>query len=150
MTKNLCMFFSSQPPRVCDVYWTEFKHCKSLRNRLHHYYTYGTSPVCLQWKDDYEACREWERNRSPHAKVSVCCKASHDRCSTTEVFQCYCVFLNFFFLPPRRVFRKVRDSEWLNRRTSLHFGRWDKNHQLTGICLLMRENNGSWRHNKQP
>lgn len=92
------MFFSSQPPRVCDVYWTEFKHCKSLRNRLHHYYTYGTSPVCLQWKDDYEACREWERNRSPHAKVSVCCKASHDRCSTTEVFQYYCFFL--FFLPP--------------------------------------------------
>ncbi|KAG7329773.1 hypothetical protein KOW79_005995 [Hemibagrus wyckioides] len=60
-----------RPPRACDVYWAEFKHCKSLRNRFHHYYAYGTSPVCLQWKDDYEACREWESNHSPHAKESL-------------------------------------------------------------------------------
>ncbi|KAK3567842.1 hypothetical protein QTP86_027355 [Hemibagrus guttatus] len=66
-----------RPPRACDVYWAEFKHCKSLRNRFHHYYAYGTSPVCLQWKDDYEACREWESNHSPHAK------RENDVCITT-------------------------------------------------------------------
>ncbi|MCJ8732070.1 hypothetical protein PDJAM_G00206750 [Pangasius djambal] len=74
-----------RPPRLCDVYWTEFRHCKSLRNRFHHYYTYGTSPVCLQWKDDYEACREWERNRSPHAKESLQ-KSERNRVSEQKNF----------------------------------------------------------------
>ncbi|XP_058250634.1 UPF0545 protein C22orf39 homolog isoform X2 [Hemibagrus wyckioides] len=72
-----------RPPRACDVYWAEFKHCKSLRNRFHHYYAYGTSPVCLQWKDDYEACREWESNHSPHAKEQEALEISFDDCQCT-------------------------------------------------------------------
>ncbi|KAG9269963.1 hypothetical protein AMEX_G14868 [Astyanax mexicanus] len=59
---------SWRPPRLCDTYWSEFRHCKSLRHRFHHYYTYGTTPMCQQWKEDYEACREWEKTQSAHAK----------------------------------------------------------------------------------
>ncbi|KAK1801363.1 hypothetical protein P4O66_023049 [Electrophorus voltai] len=59
---------SWRTPRGCDVYWSEYRHCKSLWSRFHHYYTYGTSPLCQQWKDDYGACREWEKTHSAHAK----------------------------------------------------------------------------------
>lgn len=62
-------FLSLQTPRVCDDYWSEFRHCKSLWNRFHHYYTYGTSPSCQQWKEDYHNCREWEKHRTTEAKV---------------------------------------------------------------------------------
>ncbi|XP_055367195.1 UPF0545 protein C22orf39 homolog isoform X2 [Betta splendens] len=61
----------AQPPRVCDNYWSEFKHCKSLSNRFHHYYTYGTTPSCQQWKEDYYNCREWEKHKGTEAKGSV-------------------------------------------------------------------------------
>lgn len=60
-----------QPPRVCDVYWSEFRHCKSLWNRFHHYYTYGTSPSCRQWKEDYYNCKEWEKQPGTEAKVQL-------------------------------------------------------------------------------
>ncbi|XP_062854324.1 synaptic plasticity regulator PANTS [Trichomycterus rosablanca] len=60
-----------RPPRVCDVYWSEFRHCKSLQNCFHHYYTYGKSPVCQQWKEDFEVCKEWERTHSPQAKETL-------------------------------------------------------------------------------
>lgn len=40
----------------------------------------------------------------------------------------------------RKVFRKVREIECPNRRTFLHFGRWEKSHHRTGICLLMKKN----------
>lgn len=58
-----------QTPRDCDDYWSEFRHCKSLWNRFHHYYAYGTLPSCHQWKEDYKNCREWEKHRTPTAKV---------------------------------------------------------------------------------
>lgn len=68
----MCIFNSwPQPPRSCDVYWSEFKHCKSLFNRFHEYYTYGKSPDCQQWKQDYYTCKEWEKNHSTQAKVSL-------------------------------------------------------------------------------
>uniref|UniRef100_A0A8C1KKR5 Synaptic plasticity regulator PANTS n=1 Tax=Cyprinus carpio TaxID=7962 RepID=A0A8C1KKR5_CYPCA len=59
------------PPRSCDVYWCEFKHCKSLFNRFHEYYTYGRAPDCQQWKEDYYTCKEWEKTHSTHAKESL-------------------------------------------------------------------------------
>lgn len=60
-----------QTPRSCDDYWSEFRHCKSLWNRFHHYYTYGTSPSCQQWKEDYNNCKEWEKHKSIEAKVQL-------------------------------------------------------------------------------
>ncbi|XP_070821090.1 synaptic plasticity regulator PANTS [Chaetodon trifascialis] len=58
-------------PRPCDVYWSEFAHCKSLWNNFHHYYSYGTSPSCGQWKLDYYNCKEWEKHRDPQAKEAL-------------------------------------------------------------------------------
>ncbi|XP_071379991.1 synaptic plasticity regulator PANTS [Centroberyx affinis] len=60
-----------RPPRTCDNYMSEFKHCKSLWNRFHHYYTYGTSPTCQQWKEDYDSCREWEKHAATEAKEAL-------------------------------------------------------------------------------
>lgn len=64
-------FLSVQTPRVCDDYWSEYRHCKSLWNRFHHYYTYGASPSCQQWKEDYHNCKEWEKHRTTEAKVQL-------------------------------------------------------------------------------
>ncbi|XP_078522461.1 synaptic plasticity regulator PANTS [Lissotriton helveticus] len=61
-----------RPPRACDDYWSEWKNCKSLRNRFHYYYTFGEMPSCQQWKTDYTACREWEKKHSPAAKEALC------------------------------------------------------------------------------
>ncbi|XP_056141578.1 UPF0545 protein C22orf39 homolog [Lampris incognitus] len=58
-------------PRSCDDYWSEFTHCRSLWNRFHYYYTYGASPTCQQWKQDYSSCREWEKHRSTEAKEAL-------------------------------------------------------------------------------
>ncbi|XP_005990249.1 synaptic plasticity regulator PANTS isoform X2 [Latimeria chalumnae] len=60
-----------RPPRACDDYWSEWKHCKSLRNRFHHYYVYGDAPSCQQWKTDYSNCREWESRTNPEAKEAL-------------------------------------------------------------------------------
>ncbi|KAM9548019.1 synaptic plasticity regulator PANTS-like [Salvelinus alpinus] len=60
-----------RPPRTCDDYWSEFRHCKSLWNRFHNYYAHGTSPSCGQWKEDYYSCREWEKNPGPETKESL-------------------------------------------------------------------------------
>ncbi|KAL4646543.1 hypothetical protein GN956_G10062 [Arapaima gigas] len=57
-----------RPPRSCDDYWSEFKQCKSLWNYFHNYYTFGMAPACQQWKADYKACREWEKQSSAAAK----------------------------------------------------------------------------------
>ncbi|XP_029365576.1 synaptic plasticity regulator PANTS isoform X1 [Echeneis naucrates] len=60
-----------RPPRSCEDYWSEFKHCKSFRNRFHYYYAYGASPSCRQWKEDYSNCIEWEKHRSNEAKEAL-------------------------------------------------------------------------------
>ncbi|CAG5924586.1 synaptic plasticity regulator PANTS [Menidia menidia] len=60
-----------RPPRVCEDYWSEFRHCKSLTHFFHHYYAYGTTPSCQQWKEDYNYCREWEKHRSKEAKEAL-------------------------------------------------------------------------------
>ncbi|XP_033946251.1 synaptic plasticity regulator PANTS [Pseudochaenichthys georgianus] len=67
-----------RPPRACDNYWEEFKHCVSWSNGFHHYYTYGTVPSCQQWKNDYNDCREWEERRSSEAKEALL-KSERDR-----------------------------------------------------------------------
>ncbi|KAM9096088.1 UPF0545 protein C22orf39 homolog [Sarcophilus harrisii] len=61
-----------RPPRSCEHYWAEWKHCRTIRNFLHHYYTYGETPSCDQWKRDYQNCQEWEENGSPEAKQFLC------------------------------------------------------------------------------
>lgn len=56
---------------MCDDYWSEWKHCRSLRNRFHQYYTYGEVPSCKQWKTDYKNCREWEKYKSGETKEAL-------------------------------------------------------------------------------
>uniref|UniRef100_A0A8C5MHL5 Synaptic plasticity regulator PANTS n=1 Tax=Leptobrachium leishanense TaxID=445787 RepID=A0A8C5MHL5_9ANUR len=71
--KSLQLYLLSlrQTPRECSDYWAEWKHCRSLRNRFHNYYTHGTAPECQQWKLDYKACREWEETASTQAKDAL-------------------------------------------------------------------------------
>ncbi|XP_056889472.1 UPF0545 protein C22orf39 homolog [Takifugu flavidus] len=58
-------------PRDCGDYLSEFRHCKSLWNRFHHYYAYGTIPSCHQWKEDYNNCKEWEKHKTLKAKDAL-------------------------------------------------------------------------------
>ncbi|NXA78144.1 CV039 protein, partial [Thryothorus ludovicianus] len=58
-----------QPPRSCEDYWGEWKHCRGLRHAFHHYYAHGELPECGRWREDYEACRAWERDRTAAAQV---------------------------------------------------------------------------------
>uniref|UniRef100_A0AAX7SKJ2 Synaptic plasticity regulator PANTS n=1 Tax=Astatotilapia calliptera TaxID=8154 RepID=A0AAX7SKJ2_ASTCA len=67
----LFSFDVNKPPRACEDYWSEFRHCKSFKNWFHHYYTYGTVPSCQQWKEDYHNCREWEKHRGTEAKEAL-------------------------------------------------------------------------------
>ncbi|KAM3661314.1 synaptic plasticity regulator PANTS [Ammospiza maritima maritima] len=63
---------SWRPPRSCEDYWGEWKHCRGLRHAFHHYYAHGELPECGRWREDYEACRAWERDRSPAAQEALC------------------------------------------------------------------------------
>ncbi|NXC48414.1 CV039 protein, partial [Penelope pileata] len=58
-----------QPPRPCEDYWWEWKHCRGLRHAFHHYYAHGELPACGRWREDYDACRAWESSRSAAAQV---------------------------------------------------------------------------------
>ncbi|NXC83973.1 CV039 protein, partial [Cercotrichas coryphoeus] len=58
-----------QPPRSCEDYWGEWKHCRGLLHAFHHYYAHGELPDCGRWREDYEACRAWERDRAAAAQV---------------------------------------------------------------------------------
>uniref|UniRef100_A0A1A7Y886 Synaptic plasticity regulator PANTS n=1 Tax=Iconisemion striatum TaxID=60296 RepID=A0A1A7Y886_9TELE len=60
-----------RPPRICEDYLNEFRHCKSFSNRFHHYYAYGTLPSCHQWKEDYHNCRQWEKHSNTEAKEAL-------------------------------------------------------------------------------
>ncbi|XP_072271752.1 synaptic plasticity regulator PANTS [Pyxicephalus adspersus] len=60
-----------RPPRACDDYWDEWKHCKSLRHRFHYYYTHGEKPDCQQWKEDYTVCKEWEKTKRETDKEAL-------------------------------------------------------------------------------
>ncbi|KAG2470716.1 UFD1 protein, partial [Polypterus senegalus] len=59
------------PPRPCDDYWSEFKHCRSFQHLFHSYYTFGSAPSCQQWKLDYYSCQEWEKHHSAQAKDAL-------------------------------------------------------------------------------
>ncbi|XP_061754963.1 UPF0545 protein C22orf39 homolog [Nerophis ophidion] len=72
-------------PRACSDYWSEYKLCKSLRNRFHHYYTYGTFPSCMQWKEDYNNCTAWEKNQGTEAKEALR-KSERDRVAEQKKF----------------------------------------------------------------
>ncbi|POI33668.1 hypothetical protein CIB84_002580, partial [Bambusicola thoracicus] len=58
-----------QPPRPCEDYRWEWKHCRGLRHAFHHYYAHGELPDCGRWRDDYAACRAWEKDRTAAARV---------------------------------------------------------------------------------
>ncbi|KAM9526815.1 synaptic plasticity regulator PANTS [Guaruba guarouba] len=61
-----------QPPRPCEDYWWEWKHCRGLRHAFHHYYAHGELPTCGRWREDYEACRAWEKGRAAAAQEALC------------------------------------------------------------------------------
>uniref|UniRef100_A0A4W5R5Y0 Synaptic plasticity regulator PANTS n=1 Tax=Hucho hucho TaxID=62062 RepID=A0A4W5R5Y0_9TELE len=84
-----------RPPRTCDDYWSEFRHCKSLWNRFHNYYAHGTSPSCGQWKEDYYSCREWEKNPGPETKVQFSTQSSlllRGEMAKAMLEQQYCIY----------------------------------------------------------
>uniref|UniRef100_A0A8C4TCN1 Synaptic plasticity regulator PANTS n=2 Tax=Erpetoichthys calabaricus TaxID=27687 RepID=A0A8C4TCN1_ERPCA len=60
-----------RPPRACDDYWREYKHCQSFQHLFHSYYTFGSAPSCQQWKLDYYSCQEWEKHHSAQAKDAL-------------------------------------------------------------------------------
>ncbi|XP_037536192.1 UPF0545 protein C22orf39 homolog [Nematolebias whitei] len=60
-----------RPPRPCEDYLSEFRHCVSFSNRFHHYYVYGTSPSCQQWKEDSYNCTKWEKHKHAEAKDAL-------------------------------------------------------------------------------
>ncbi|XP_015733021.1 UPF0545 protein C22orf39 homolog [Coturnix japonica] len=62
---------SWRPPRPCEDYWWEWKRCRGLRYAFHHYYAHGALPECGQWRDDYGACRAWERERTVTARDAL-------------------------------------------------------------------------------
>ncbi|XP_035999858.1 UPF0545 protein C22orf39 homolog [Fundulus heteroclitus] len=74
-----------RPPRACDDYLSEFRHCGSFSNRFHHYYTYGTVRSCQQWEVDYRNCREWESHRLTKAKDALQ-KSERSRLAEQENF----------------------------------------------------------------
>ncbi|XP_061226805.1 UPF0545 protein C22orf39 homolog [Neopsephotus bourkii] len=61
-----------RPPRSCEDYWWEWKHCRGLRHAFHHYYAHGELPTCDRWREDYEACRAWEKGRAAAAQEALC------------------------------------------------------------------------------
>ncbi|XP_063313108.1 synaptic plasticity regulator PANTS [Pelobates fuscus] len=58
-------------PRDCSDYWIEWKHCRSLSNRFHNYYTHGIAPECQHWKIDYKSCKDWEATANNEAKEAL-------------------------------------------------------------------------------
>nr|XP_047919772.1 UPF0545 protein C22orf39 homolog isoform X1 [Anser cygnoides] len=64
---------SWRPPRPCEDYWWEWRHCRGLRHAFHHYYAHGQLPACARWRDDYTACRAWESGRA--AAAQLCARA---------------------------------------------------------------------------
>ncbi|NXT95922.1 CV039 protein, partial [Anhinga rufa] len=58
-----------QPPRSCEDYWWEWRHCRGLPHAFRHYYAHGSLPACGRWREDYEACRAWESSRAAAAQV---------------------------------------------------------------------------------
>ncbi|XP_063206702.1 synaptic plasticity regulator PANTS isoform X1 [Chroicocephalus ridibundus] len=70
-----------RPPRPCEDYWWEWKHCRGLRHAFHHYYAHGELPACGRWRDDYEACRAWERGRTAAAQVRQRCRLPGRSCT---------------------------------------------------------------------
>ncbi|XP_021268513.1 UPF0545 protein C22orf39 homolog [Numida meleagris] len=62
---------SWRPPRPCEDYWWEWKHCRGLRHAFHHYYAHGELPACGRWREDYAACRAWEKDRAAAAREAL-------------------------------------------------------------------------------
>ncbi|KAM6298057.1 synaptic plasticity regulator PANTS [Aegotheles albertisi] len=70
-----------RPPRTCEDYRWEWKHCRGLRHAFHHYYAHGELPACGRWREDYEACRAWESGRAAAAQEALC---NSERARVTE------------------------------------------------------------------
>ncbi|XP_017267789.1 UPF0545 protein C22orf39 homolog [Kryptolebias marmoratus] len=74
-----------RPPRACEDYLSEFRLCRSVSNHFHHYYVYGSSPSCQQWKEDFNNCSEWEKHKHPEAKEALQ-KSERNRVAAQENF----------------------------------------------------------------
>uniref|UniRef100_A0A8C3CHC8 Synaptic plasticity regulator PANTS n=1 Tax=Cairina moschata TaxID=8855 RepID=A0A8C3CHC8_CAIMO len=38
----------NRPPRSCEDYWWEWRHCRGLRHAFHHYYAHGARAAAAQ------------------------------------------------------------------------------------------------------
>uniref|UniRef100_A0A336K5Q7 Synaptic plasticity regulator PANTS n=1 Tax=Culicoides sonorensis TaxID=179676 RepID=A0A336K5Q7_CULSO len=49
--------------RPCEVYYDEYKDCKSIKGRFQQYFVNGESDDCTPWKRDYDNCVKFEDSR---------------------------------------------------------------------------------------
>ncbi|XP_064889154.1 synaptic plasticity regulator PANTS isoform X1 [Columba livia] len=132
---------SWRPPRSCEDYWWEWKHCRGLRHAFHHYYTHGELPACGRWREDYEACRAWERGRAAAAQVPpgpACpCSLGSERLADTQRGG---VGKPGGHLGWRKLCARVKElALWRNRNT-LQCGSSGRAHHQTGTFHLTKTN----------
>ncbi|XP_015110909.1 UPF0545 protein C22orf39 homolog isoform X2 [Diachasma alloeum] len=53
--------------RPCDMYYSEYKVCDSLRGKFNQLFVEGQVLDCSQWKVDYENCTKWKKSDDEQA-----------------------------------------------------------------------------------
>lgn len=53
--------------RPCDIYYDEYKECKSIKARFQQYFVHGESSDCTPWKRDYDNCAKFEETKDLRA-----------------------------------------------------------------------------------
>ncbi|XP_031448687.1 UPF0545 protein C22orf39 homolog isoform X1 [Phasianus colchicus] len=143
---------SWRPPRPCEDYWWEWKHCRGLRHAFHHYYAHGELPACGRWRDDYAACRAWEKDRAAAARVPPGLGAGRRAEGTgREGLRCMCCLRRRGLHSGRVRFRRrcARANErgsWSGRSTA-RCGRCGAARRPTGTarCRTARPSSGAAR-----
>ncbi|XP_011308933.1 UPF0545 protein C22orf39 homolog [Fopius arisanus] len=48
--------------RPCDMYYSEYRVCNSIRGKFNQIFVEGEVADCTQWKVDYEKCIQWKKS----------------------------------------------------------------------------------------
>ncbi|XP_068767676.1 synaptic plasticity regulator PANTS isoform X3 [Struthio camelus] len=106
-----------RPPRSCEDYWAEWKHCRGLRHAFHHYYAHGELPSCGQWRADYGTCRAWERGAGAAAQELFSPTEVQAKRSRASACMIQPLFLNKDFFPDLLVLHTVGTRHHLRPAT---------------------------------
>ncbi|XP_063700862.1 synaptic plasticity regulator PANTS [Culicoides brevitarsis] len=49
--------------RPCDVYYEEYKDCKSIKARFQQYFVHGEPTDCMPWRRDYDNCTKFLKSK---------------------------------------------------------------------------------------